>query len=89
MGAVPVIEHFPGQLGDVQRTYADISKARNLLGYEPDTPIEKGLEQFADWAKTYYSDSPVLQESRRGSSLMRDGRDIENPLPDSGQPVSD
>jgi len=43
------------------RTCADISKAQELLGYEPDTPIDEGLQKFADWVKDYYADRPGLE----------------------------
>jgi UDP-glucuronate 4-epimerase len=59
LGITPDIEQRPMPPGDVQRTYADISKARDLLGYQPDTPIEDGLEKFADWVKAYYTERPV------------------------------
>ena len=45
----------------MQRTYADISRAHDLLGYAPDTPIDKGLGKFADWVQDYYADRPVLE----------------------------
>jgi len=61
MGRTPEIKQLPEQPGDVERTYADISKARDLLGYKPDTPIEEGLRRFADWVTTYYADRPVLE----------------------------
>ncbi len=35
--------------GDVERTWADISKARRLLGFEPRVPIEQGIPLFAAW----------------------------------------
>ncbi len=54
LGIKPTIERQPMPPGDVERTYADISKARALLGYEPDTPIGEGLEKFADWVEGYY-----------------------------------
>jgi nucleoside-diphosphate-sugar epimerase len=60
MGIEPEIEQLPTQPGDVKRTYADISKAQELLGYHPDTPIEEGLHKFADWVTQYYADRPVL-----------------------------
>jgi UDP-glucuronate 4-epimerase len=42
--------HFlPDQPGDMKITYADISKARRILGYQPTTPIEEGIRKFADW----------------------------------------
>ncbi|MFH0702746.1 MAG: GDP-mannose 4,6-dehydratase [bacterium] len=43
------IKRYPMQPGDVPITYADITKARNLLGYNPTTPIEKGLKIFIEW----------------------------------------
>jgi UDP-glucuronate 4-epimerase len=43
------IDHQPLQPGDVPVTYADISKARRLLGYDPQTSIEAGIERFVDW----------------------------------------
>ena len=61
MSMTPEVKQLPEQPGDVERTYADISKARDLLGYEPKTPIEEGLQVFADWVKDYYADRPVLE----------------------------
>ena len=40
---------LPSQPGDVDITYADVSKARSEIGYSPITPIEKGVEIFVDW----------------------------------------
>jgi UDP-glucuronate 4-epimerase len=51
LGKKAVIEGHPCQLGDVPVTYADISKARRLLGYEPKTEIERGIEKFIEWFK--------------------------------------
>ena len=44
-----IIERQPPQPGDVPQTYADISKARALLGYDPKTQIEEGLHRFVEW----------------------------------------
>lgn len=44
-----IIEQLPPQQGDVPITFADISKARKLLGYNPQTPIEQGIKKFAEW----------------------------------------
>lgn len=46
-----VIERFPQQPGDVPHTFADISKARELLGYQPATAIETGVANFVKWYK--------------------------------------
>ena len=61
MGITPEIKQLPEQPGDVERTYADISKAKELLGWAPETPIEEGLQVFADWVTDYYADRPVLE----------------------------
>ncbi|MDQ4123534.1 MAG: GDP-mannose 4,6-dehydratase [Acidobacteriota bacterium] len=45
------IEHLPPQPGDVPITFADISKARRMLGYNPQTKIEEGIKKFSDWIK--------------------------------------
>ncbi|MEM2111224.1 MAG: SDR family NAD(P)-dependent oxidoreductase [Candidatus Bathyarchaeia archaeon] len=47
-----VIHEHP-KIADVPHTCADISKARRLLGYEPNTKIEEGLQRFISWYKTH------------------------------------
>jgi UDP-glucuronate 4-epimerase len=49
LGKKAIIDYQPPQPGDMPRTHADISKARKLLGYQPSTPIEIGIQKFADW----------------------------------------
>jgi len=44
-----IIDRQPPQPGDVPQTFADISKARALLGYDPKTQIEEGLHRFVEW----------------------------------------
>ena len=48
-GRAPRLDRQPLQPGDVPITHADVSKARELLGYEPSTPVRLGLERFVDW----------------------------------------
>jgi UDP-glucuronate 4-epimerase len=48
-GCRAIRQQLPEQPGDVPITWADISKAKRLLGYDPQTPIEEGLEQFVAW----------------------------------------
>jgi UDP-N-acetylglucosamine 4-epimerase len=43
----PIFREF--RPGDVRHSLADISKARRLLGYEPEYPIERGLAMAMDW----------------------------------------
>jgi UDP-glucuronate 4-epimerase len=49
------LNFLPSQSGDVERTYADISKAERLLGYSPKVNIETGIEKFVKWYLNQYS----------------------------------
>jgi len=49
LGVEPRIEMFPEQPGDVPITFADVDKARRLLGYEPKVPIREGLARYVAW----------------------------------------
>ena len=49
LGVEPKLEMLPMQPGDVPATYADVSRIRAKLGYEPTTPIEVGVPAFAKW----------------------------------------
>jgi len=51
LGRQAEIDRQPLQPGDVPQTFADIGKARRLLGYDPQTQIEKGIEKFVEWFK--------------------------------------
>ncbi len=45
----PELELLPIQPGDVPATFADISRIREKLGFEPTTPISVGLPAFVEW----------------------------------------
>lgn len=45
------IKKLPKQPGDVEQTHADISKAKELLKWEPKTDIKTGIEKFVSWFK--------------------------------------
>ncbi len=49
LGRPAIIDRQPLQPGDVPQTFADISKARRLLGYNPRTQIEEGMRRFVEW----------------------------------------
>lgn len=49
LDAHAIIDRQSPQPGDVPQTFADITKARKLLGYDPQTQIEDGLHRFVDW----------------------------------------
>jgi len=45
-------DYQPPRVGDVRHSLADISKARELLGYEPQVGLEEGLRRTIDWWKS-------------------------------------
>ncbi|MHB1399667.1 MAG: GDP-mannose 4,6-dehydratase [Trichloromonadaceae bacterium] len=49
LGITPQLQRLPVQPGDVECTFADISKARAALGYNPQVAIEEGLYRFVQW----------------------------------------
>jgi UDP-glucuronate 4-epimerase len=51
LGKTAIREYLPLQPGDVNRTYADITKAQRELGFNPSTPIPDGLAKFATWLR--------------------------------------
>lgn len=53
VGKEAIIHRLPDQPGDVPLTFAEVSKAKQLLEYAPDTPISVGLRQFITWLNQY------------------------------------
>ena len=51
LGKKATKEYQPPQAGDVERTYADVTKAIKELGYNPSTAIEDGLARFVTWLR--------------------------------------
>ncbi len=49
IGKKAKINKLPSQKGDVELTYANISKAKKILGYHPKTNIQRGIHQFTKW----------------------------------------
>jgi UDP-glucuronate 4-epimerase len=49
LGKKAIINKLPEQPGDVPLTYADITKARAQLGYDPHTQIAEGIPKFVEW----------------------------------------
>ena len=49
LGQRAIIDRHPSQPGDVPITYANIDKARRLLGYDPKVKIEEGIPKFVEW----------------------------------------
>ena len=55
LGKQAIKNMLPIQPGDVAATYANIEDLEQDVGYRPDTPIAKGIEQFVNWYQDYYS----------------------------------
>jgi UDP-glucuronate 4-epimerase len=51
IGKRAIIDRKPAQPGDVERTFADVSRSKAELGYSPKTPLPVGLKVFAQWLK--------------------------------------
>lgn len=53
LGKKAIIDFKSHQLGDVKKTYADISKANKMLSFKPKMNFKDGLEEFVDWYVAY------------------------------------
>jgi len=51
LGKTVIIDQMPFPSADMQATFADISKARALLGYDPKTSMREGLTRFIAWLR--------------------------------------
>ncbi|WP_315060731.1 NAD-dependent epimerase/dehydratase family protein [Capnocytophaga leadbetteri] len=60
---VPITISGNYRLGDIRHNYADISKARQLLGFEPKISFKEGLRQFTDWVNTQEVEEDKYQQS--------------------------
>jgi UDP-glucuronate 4-epimerase len=58
LGIDATIDSMPDQPGDVPITFANISKAKRVLGYRPVTSFADGIDKFISW---YFTRSPVPQ----------------------------
>ena len=54
LGEKATLNLLPMQAGDVEKTYADIESTRRDFGFEPQTQIQEGLQQFVNWYISYY-----------------------------------
>lgn len=46
---------LPMQPGDVEETYAEIEELRQIVGFEPRMPLDKGIKEFVNWYKSHNS----------------------------------
>ncbi len=66
LGRRAEIDWQPPQPGDVPQTFADITKARKLLGYDPQTQIEAGIQKFVEW---FRESTASPSDVRKGSAF--------------------
>jgi dTDP-L-rhamnose 4-epimerase len=61
------------RVGDIRHCFADISRARAILGYEPEVSLEEGMAELAGWLEGQAADDRVDQArqelSRRGLTV--------------------
>jgi len=60
---VPITISGNYRLGDIRHNYADITKARQLLGFDPKISFKEGLKQFTDWVNTQEVEEDKYQQS--------------------------
>lgn len=53
LGKKAIVNHLPIQPGDVNTTFADISKARKEIGYNPKYNNETGIKNFTEWYNNF------------------------------------
>ncbi len=61
---VPITISGNYRLGDIRHNYADITHARNILGFEPKWNFSKGIEQFTNWVN-----QQEIQEDKYETSI--------------------
>lgn len=66
IGKKPRLVRLPVQMGDVPRTWADLTQSGKILGYQPQVDITEGIKRFVDWYRDQsrvmlFSDSRPLQ----------------------------
>ena len=60
---IPITISGNYRLGDIRHNYADISKAKQLLGFEPKISFQEGLKQFTDWVNTQEVEEDKYEQS--------------------------
>jgi len=58
LGVDPQITVAPPLLGEVTHYVANVTKARGLLGYEPQVPLQEGIKRSVEWFRSWRVDHP-------------------------------
>ena len=49
VGKKAIIEHFPAHPADMRQNWADVTKAREMLGWEPRVSLREGMKNLVAW----------------------------------------
>lgn len=81
LGRKANVTQAPISAGDVPMTYADVSHARQLLGYSPQVSLASGVRRFLQWYSAYYSVKlpDAMAPTRREGAELREKYDIDSP----------
>lgn len=74
---VPIHVSRDYRIGDIRHNYADISLAKDILGFDPKWSFEKGIAAFADWVKQQEIEHDHYEESineMRSKGLFKNGK---------------
>jgi nucleoside-diphosphate-sugar epimerase len=61
IGRKAVIEQYPPNQADMLTNHADVSKARDILGWQPKLGLEEGVGRLVEWYKTEHNWACQLQ----------------------------
>lgn len=53
VGKSAILDRRPAQPGDVERTYADLTRSSSEIGYRPKISLPEGLRRFVEWFRQY------------------------------------
>jgi UDP-glucose 4-epimerase len=62
LGVEPQITQAPSLLGEVTHYIADIRKARELLGWQPVTPLDRGIPKSVAWVRAWRAEHPLEED---------------------------
>ena len=71
LGVEPEITIAPSLLGEVTHYVADVRKARDLLGWEPTTPLDEGIPKAVAWFQEWRAAHPEEDRAVRASASAR------------------
>ena len=66
VGRKAILDKLPMQPGDVPRTWANVSKAKELLNYSPSTNFSDGISLFKDW---YLQANQIVSQTELGNLI--------------------